>query len=185
MKYTKLVIGVMLMASAAAASATTYNLGVLNLDDTNGFNADIVGTKGASFLDTYNFQLSSNADFDGFASSTWGGRSTGTGLNITTFDLYQGTHLIVSGSTGGLYNSKGQKIPGSSASIEALPGLSTGSYALMIGGSIMGTSGKGSYAGTVNVSPVPEPETWGLTLSGLAAVAFMARRRKSSRQTSL
>ena len=36
-----------------------------------------------------------------------------------------------------------------------------------------------SYSGTVNVTAVPEPETYALMLGGLAAIGFVARRRKS------
>ncbi|TWI62600.1 putative secreted protein with PEP-CTERM sorting signal [Pseudoduganella lurida] len=37
-----------------------------------------------------------------------------------------------------------------------------------------------SYAGTVNISPVPEPQTWGLLLLGLPMVGYLSRRRKSA-----
>jgi len=50
---------------------------------------------------------------------------------------------------------------------------------------VYGTIGDGgmgpaaaSYAGTVNISPVPEPETWGLMLMGLPVLGYLARRRK-------
>jgi hypothetical protein len=44
---------------------------------------------------------------------------------------------------------------------------------------ISGTSGAtGSYAGTLNVSAVPEPETYAMMLGGLGLLGFMARRRK-------
>ena len=36
-----------------------------------------------------------------------------------------------------------------------------------------------SYSGTVNVTAVPEPETYALMLGGLAAIGFVARRRKN------
>ena len=47
---------------------------------------------------------------------------------------------------------------------------------------VMGTTGAGggfssSYAGTVNVTQIPEPGTWALMLSGLSGIGFMARRQ--------
>ena len=36
-----------------------------------------------------------------------------------------------------------------------------------------------SYAGTVNVYPVPEPETYAMMLGGLGLLAFVASRRKA------
>jgi len=35
-----------------------------------------------------------------------------------------------------------------------------------------------SYSGTINVTAVPEPETYALMLGGLAVIGFVARRRK-------
>lgn len=44
---------------------------------------------------------------------------------------------------------------------------------------ITGTSANGaSYAGTLDVSAVPEPATYGMLLGGLALVGMAARRRK-------
>jgi hypothetical protein len=40
-----------------------------------------------------------------------------------------------------------------------------------------GTAVAASYAGTVNLSPIPEPQTYALMFAGLAAVGFAARRR--------
>lgn len=34
-----------------------------------------------------------------------------------------------------------------------------------------------SYAGTINVAPVPEPATYGMLMGGLGILAFLARRR--------
>lgn len=37
----------------------------------------------------------------------------------------------------------------------------------------------GSYAGSINVTPVPEPESYALFLAGLGLMGFIARRRSS------
>lgn len=42
------------------------------------------------------------------------------------------------------------------------------------------TSAEGGGAWYTNTSPVPEPETYGLMLSGLGLIGFIARRRKKS-----
>ena len=36
-----------------------------------------------------------------------------------------------------------------------------------------------SYGGTINLSPIPEPETYALMLAGLGVVGWMARRRRA------
>ena len=44
---------------------------------------------------------------------------------------------------------------------------------------VVGNAGSNaSYAGTLNVSPVPEPETYGMLLGGLAVLGLISRRRK-------
>jgi len=43
-----------------------------------------------------------------------------------------------------------------------------------------GSAISASYAGTVNITPVPEPESYALMLAGLAALGFMVKRRTNS-----
>ena len=57
--------------------------------------------------------------------------------------------------------------------------LTAGTYTLQIKGTVTGTAG-GSYAGLLNVAPVPEPESYAMLLSGLALFGFAASKRKKS-----
>ena len=54
----------------------------------------------------------------------------------------------------------------------------TGPLQLVVTG-LTGAGGgiSSSYAGTVNVTMIPEPGTWALMLSGLSGIGFMARRQ--------
>jgi hypothetical protein len=185
MKYTKLFIGAMLMASAVAANAATPDFtrsltivlsndkGVYSSDFGNTFSGD---QKGKTFLDTYTFALNSVSDLDAVVSSiaTINRGVTKLDLDITSFGLYFGGEKI-SSIDPDLYSTGYLDLQ----TIVGMSNLVSGNYSLQVGGKVLGTMG-GSYGGNVNVSPVPEPESWGLMFSGLAAVGFMARRRKSN-----
>ena len=54
--------------------------------------------------------------------------------------------------------------------------LTPGPLVLTISG-VIGADG-GSYAGNINLLAVPEPETYGMMLGGLALLGYMTRRRK-------
>ncbi|AXA93689.1 FxDxF family PEP-CTERM protein [Massilia sp. YMA4] len=41
-------------------------------------------------------------------------------------------------------------------------------------------SASASYAGTINIAPVPEPATYGMLMGGLGILAWLARRHKQS-----
>jgi hypothetical protein len=57
-------------------------------------------------------------------------------------------------------------------------GPGTDVYKLTVKGGLIPGHNLGSYSGTLNVSPVPEPETYAMLLAGLGLVGFMVRRRK-------
>jgi PEP-CTERM motif len=56
-------------------------------------------------------------------------------------------------------------------------GLSAGAYTLSFAYS---STGFGGFSGTINTTPVPEPETYGLALAGLGVVGFLAARRRKA-----
>jgi hypothetical protein len=62
--------------------------------------------------------------------------------------------------------------------------LITGDLTLTVTGQVgnvatAGQSVAASYGGTINLAPVPEPETYALMLAGLGVVGWMARRRRA------
>lgn len=61
--------------------------------------------------------------------------------------------------------------------------LPTGHYGFNFSGKVKDITKGGSYSGTLtmNVSPVPEPETYALLLAGLGLLAFTARRKENNK----
>lgn len=57
--------------------------------------------------------------------------------------------------------------------------LTPGNYGFIISGRTLQAGSGGSFAGNFNISPVPEPATYGMLLGGMAVIAFAVRRRKS------
>ena len=185
MKFTKSLLGAMLMMSAAVASAAnysnTYNVTLASGDGilTGDFGSTYTAINGANmvgqtFADTFNFTLPSSTNLDaGLQSiSTTVSKVKVAGVQFTSFDLYFGSNLLMSGdvATFGTQSLAGISFEGP---------MTTGTYSLKVDGTFTGKSG-GSYSGNVNVSPVPEPESWSMLALGIAGVGFMARRRKSA-----
>ena len=57
-----------------------------------------------------------------------------------------------------------------------ISGLGSGSYYYEVSGLATGTKG-GVYTLTSSLTPVPEPETYGMLMAGLGLMGFIARRR--------
>ena len=111
------------------------------------------------------------------------------GINNLQARLYSGT-VTTTGVPTGLLEAwstaiqiTGTGYSGTMAVINPIT-LGAGSYVLEIRGDVVGTNG-GSYAGTLNISPVPEPQEWALLLAGLGLIGFVATRRRTLDATEL
>ncbi len=104
------------------------------------------------------------------------------GINNLQTRLYSGT-VTTTGVPNGLLQAwstaitiSGTGYSGSMAVISPIT-LSAGNYVLEVRGDVVGTAG-GSYAGVLNIAPIPEPGEWALMLIGLGMIGFLAVRRK-------
>lgn len=163
MQVKHLIAAAAIACAATGASAATYLMG--DVTAAGGFSFDSSSLSG-SFSDTYVFSI---ADLSDLSISVTNAFTTSNGKIASFAGLLSGPGLA--GSALGLTTiGKMQVLSGD---------LSTamgGEYTLTLSGSAMGT---GYYGGVASVSPVPEPETYGLMLAGLGAIAFVARRRLS------
>ena len=57
--------------------------------------------------------------------------------------------------------------------------LAAGNYFLQIGGKALKNT-TGIYNGSIQVTPVPEPETWAMMLIGMGLVGYQLRRKSKA-----
>lgn len=169
MKYTKVKSWVLALGFALASiSAQAAVTKTADLDASAGnelYQFSSVGKTASSFSDYLAISFEGTRDLVASISAT----STKS-ISFTSFDLVKSdlTTVLASGTFGNF----GPRL--------ALGGLSSlngaGDYFIHIAGV---ATGSGSYNGNVSlVSPVPEPETYGMLLAGLGMIGFVARRRK-------
>lgn len=130
------------------------------------------GNAGNTFSDRFDFNLSTGGNIVADLLSLSGNAKNG--LDITGYALYGTSGLI----TNGTQLSTGLTDQWSLTS----NALSAGSYYLLVTGSSMSNSA-GKFYGSVAVSPVPEPATYGMLIAGLGLIGFMGRRRKPGFET--
>jgi hypothetical protein len=166
------VIGLMAASSAALASGGAVALTQTSPGFYSGtFSQTYLGL--TSFTDDWTFTLpigpagqaagTAIAGFNPTNGALTAFFTAGSIWNITT------NTLLAPGAgsfSGGLYNIQ-----------FTLPGALNPSdtYALRLTGTTLASGG--SYAGSINVTPVPEPESYALFLAGLGLMGFIARRR--------
>jgi hypothetical protein len=175
MKRTQTIVAALALAGAAIlpARAADISRGVQTLDLSGGaavltheFGA---GNAGNTFSDRYNFTASSGQTLGALVSSL-----NMPGLGGVSFDSFR------------VYNSAGFSLDGMKQSAAGAPaevwtinthGLATDNYYLLVSGTVRNAVA-GNYVGSVAVTAVPEPATYGMLLGGLGMVGWLARRRK-------
>lgn len=177
MKNTKAVLSAIVLAGAALTSQLTLAADVSHapvalslLDGTSDFGASFAaGNNGNTFADQFTFSMTGQNDVDSLVSSI--SRSAVTGLEIDSFDLYQSGDVLVA---------VGTMLQSGSIDLWSLmaSNLAPGDYYVQVSGSLV-SDGSGSFGANLNITPVPEPETYGLMLAGLGVLGFLGRRRRS------
>ena len=125
---------------------------------------------GNTFSDRFDFNLASGGSIVADLLSMSG--NANNGLDITGYALYGTSGLILNGNQ----LSTGQTDSWSLTSNV----LAAGDYYLLVTGSSV-SNAAGKFYGSVAVSPVPEPATYGMLLAGLGLIGFMGRRRTQHR----
>jgi len=69
---------------------------------------------------------------------------------------------------------------GSKASLGTFDIIGTAPFTLKLWGSVTGAPTAASYSGELTITPVPEPETYGMLLAGLGLLGVVARRKMRS-----
>lgn len=139
----------------------------------NGTNWDAIFGNNAilgSFSDVFNLTLPANSLGLGVSviSGFSFGDAGGFNVNITSLSLVDTTTstTLAAGAASGL-------------SALSYGGFldATHDYQVLVGGTLSGVSESGSYSGNIQVSPVPEPETYAMLLVGLGLIGFSLRHR--------
>lgn len=163
--------------SVHAAEQFSKDLGPVQIGIPKSFNGQMPAV--GSFLYTFTFTVPDNGG-SGYSLERLAfdfGSIGNVDLLFTTVALYSDTDN--NPSNGGLT----QLIPpvvatgGGLAPISFTAPASAGGFRVLnVTGTTNGSLG-GAFNGSISVSPVPEPETWAMTLIGLGLVGFQLRRR--------
>jgi PEP-CTERM motif len=159
----KAIAAAALVACAGAASAADFNWAS---HDSAEFGFNFATGNGGLISDKYSFSLASTSGILGVAVSNDGGPLNLTGGTVELFKV---------GSSAAI----GSFSFDSTAVNYSFGALTAGDYFYTVTAAVATGAIAGSYALTSQLAPVPEPETYALMLAGLAAVGFVARRRKS------
>jgi hypothetical protein len=173
------IVGALLLAGVAAVSQFAQaafvdishtSVALTLLDGTVNFGGKFGNFQANNtFTDTFSFTTTTDGSVESIVSSI--SSKPTNGLSITGFDLR---------NTSGVVSQGAQQSTGAVDVWSLLPvNLTAGSYFLRVSGFVVSDAGA-SFGGNVNVSPVPEPATYGMMLGGLALMGLLARRRNKA-----
>jgi hypothetical protein len=149
-------------AAALSAAGSAFAVGPGNLGTIDNLPITISNiTPAGIFQDVFSFTIDNPGEVDGNVVAINFGPYNILGLTVTLQD-----------STFSVIGSDNTPTDGFS-----FTGLAAGSYALNVLGFATGSDG-GFYAGGFIAQTIPEPETYALMLAGVAAVGFVAMRRR-------
>jgi hypothetical protein len=153
----------LMLAVAGASAATTVNLTNVGTHYTGGFTV----THSAAFSDEFNFSPVLPSSWVSASLITIGFSAT-EDIDFTSVWL-NGTPLTLT------------TIDGADVAYTPVQLLLSGPLTLTVSG-ISGSNA--SYSGTINLTVVPEPETYALMAAGLGLVGFVSRRKRKNGQAS-
>lgn len=194
MKLKSLVLSALIAGAACASQGVaaqaidrTVPLATVG-DGVGGFNAHFgdtftASTVGNTFSDIFTFNVGTPFDTAASVTSSYLNTPQTKDLLITGLSLYRydpSTMAILGTAIAGINETGFGSHPTDSWSLSAY-GLSSGYYALKVDGRVLGAGG-GAFGGDLTVSPVPEPQTWGMLLAGLGLVGMAARRKPVPRR---
>ena len=182
------------LANAQTAPVGPSDLGTLNVPFTISYGDSFtspqpaVGTSPYTFTDAYTFTIGGTAAYDSFTATI----NLGNILSIANFQaaLFNGTplaaqfggtgagsHIGFTGSTSGAVTGLAWTAGSGGFITLSAPSLAAGAYTLEVRGKVNGTNG-GSYAGVMNLAPVPEASNVALMLAGIGVFGVLAVRRR-------
>lgn len=159
-----------LLSMGASAADISHGPVVLDfLDGTTTFESSFrANNANNTFADKFLFNISTASLMETQLSSI--SSHANNGLGITGFSIKNAAGLLVAN---GVQESSGDI---DLWSIQGLT-LNPGSYYVQVNGYVVSRE-SGSFTGNLNLTPVPEPETWAMMLGGLSVMAALARRRQ-------